>query len=395
MLRSYAALLAWPIITLWLAVYPQRWRALIAPNDDPRAEAIGPDPDKVLLVGPGKSSGLGVHTHELGLGGHLARELSALTRRGCSVDIVSEPTMSAADVGVVVNWASLDRFDALVLTLGGGEVLRFRSLFGWRRNLTALLDTIRDSGGGALHTFLLGIAPIDEFVSLPVPLLAIVNRNIRNLDEISEQLCSSRPSVTYVPATARAGTTAISLDSPTYAHWAKELAPTVAAQLASVALPPASTASTAPVLARFDGSLLTTASVSSSLTAIMNSARVLFDTTGAAVTFHDQEAHWFTSTSGVGDMRRDEAGAFCSRAFTTRSLVVLEDTLKDERFTEHPWVVRGPRIRFYAGYPIAAPNGDIVGAVCVFDTGPRRFDLSHETLLRELARRAESAIRRR
>jgi len=94
-------------------------------------------------------------------------------------------------------------------------------------------------------------------------------------------------------------------------------------------------------------------------------------------------------------MRRDEAGAFCSRAFTTRRLVVLEDTLKDERFAEHPWVVGGPRIRFYAGYPIAAPNGDIVGAVCVFDTGPRRFDVSHETLLRELARRAESAIRRR
>ncbi|QAV69405.1 GAF domain-containing protein [Salinibacterium sp. UTAS2018] len=387
--------MAWPIITLWLAVYPQRWRALIAPSDNPRAESIGPDPDKVLLVGPGKSSGLGVHTHELGLGGHLARELSALTRRGCSVDIVSDPTMSNADVGVVINWARLNRYDALVLTLGGGEVLHFRSLFGWRRAVTTLLDTIRDSGGGALHTSILGIAPIDGFVSLPSPLVAVINRNIQNLNDISEQLCAARASVTFVAATVREGTTEVLLDSPTYAHWAREVAPAVAAQLTRVALPPASIPSTATPLAVLDNTTLTTTAVSNSLTTITQSARVLFDTTGAAVTFHDQEAHWFTSISGVGDMRREEAGAFCSRAFTTRGLVVLENTLKDERFADHPWVVRGPRIRFYAGFPITNPHGDIVGAICVFDTEPRRFDLSHETLLRELARRAESAIQRR
>lgn len=395
MFRSYAALLAWPIIQLWLAVYPQRWRALTVPSDDPRAEAIGPDPDRVLLLGPGKSSGYGVHTHELGLGGHLARELSTLTRRGCSVDIVSDPTMSAADAGVVINWASLERFDALVLTLGGGDVLRFRSLFGWRRDVTALLDSVKDSAGGTLHTFILGIAPVDAFVSLPAPLLSVVNRNIEKLNAISEQLCSSRTGITFVQATAAEGTTAISLDSPTYAHWARELAPVIAGGLARVALPPASGSISTVTPADFEGSVLTTSTVSTSLTAIMHSARVLFETTGAAVTFHDQKAHWFTSTSGVGDMRRDEAGAFCSSSFATRGLVVLEDTLEDEHFANHPWVARGPRIRFYAAYPIAAPNGDIVGAVCVFDTGPRRFDLSYETLLRELARRAETAIQRR
>ena len=394
MFRSYAALLAWPIITLWLAVHPQHWRGLVAPNDAPRAEAIGPDPDRILLLGPGKSSGLGVHTHELGLGGHLARELSALTRRGCCIDIVSDPTMSVADVGVVINWSSLDRFDALVLTLGGSEIFHFRSLWGWQRDLTALLESIQSAGGGTLHTFILGIAPVDEFVSLPRPLLAIVNRKISNLNALSERLCSSRSSVTFVPVTAREGAATISLDSSTYAHWAKELAPTVATQLTCVAVPPASIASSTSAPARLYSTTLARPEISSLLTATMDSARALFNTSGAAVTFHDQDAFWFTSTSGVGDMRRDEAGAFCSRAFTTRSLVVLEDTKKDERFAEHPWVVKGPRIRFYAGYPIAAPDGEIIGAVCIFDPEPRRFDVSHETLLRELARRVEAAIYR-
>ncbi|WP_231601725.1 GAF domain-containing protein [Salinibacterium sp. NG253] len=387
--------MAWPIITLWLAVKPQRWRALTLPVDDPRVEAIGPDPDRVLLLGPGKSSGYGVHTHELGLGGHLARELSALTQRGCSVDIVSDPSMSAADTGVVIRWANLERYDALVLTLGGGDALRFRSLFAWRRDITDLMNTIEECGGGAMHTFIVGVAPLDEFVSLPAPLLRIVNHNVANLNAISQQLCSTRPGATFVPATASAGNTRVLLDSPTYEHWARTLAPAVARSLTAVAVPPAERPGSIVAPAAFESSTLTRKTVSTSLATIMHSARVLFGTAGAAITFHDQDAHWFTSISGVGSMQRDEAGAFCSAAFTDRGLVVLEDTLNDERFADHPWVVEGPRIRFYAGYPVAAPNGDIVGAVCIFDTGPRRFDPSYETLLRELAHRAETAIRSR
>lgn len=392
MFRSFATLLVWPIVTLWLALYPQRWRHVVVPSDDARAEAIGPDPDRVLLIGPGKSSGFGVHTHELGLGGHLARELSALTGRGCSVDIVSEPTMSTIDIGAVIEWASLDRFDALVLTMGGGDVLRFRSLFSWRRDVTAVLDSIAAHGCGALHPFILGIAPVGDVVSLPAPLLVIVNRNIEHLNAISAQLCSARGNATFVPATTHDGRASVRLESSTYAHWAHELAPLIAEQLSSVALgsPPHR-----PVLLdsrAFENAILTIPAVSESLTSIVDSARALFDTAGAAVTFHDEQTHWFASTSRLGEMRREDAGAFCNRAFTAPGLVVLEDLVKDERFADHPWVVSGPRIRFYAGYSIAAPNGDTVGAVCVFDTAPRRFDLSHETLLRELARRAETAI---
>lgn len=395
LLRSYVALLAWPFIKFCLAVIPQAWHTLAVPTDDPRVEAIGPDPDRVLLLGSGKSAGFGVHTHELGLGGHLARKLASLTKRGCSVDIVSDPSMSAADTRAVIGWARLEKFDALVLTLGRVDTLRMRSLFVWRRDVTALLDAIKESGGGTLQIFILGIARADEVLSLPSMLLRVVNLNIANLNAITEQLCAERSGVTFIPATPPADNQRMPFESRTYAHWAHELAPAIAAQLARVAVLPSTSMSTNTTRAVFDGSSLNSQSVSTKLTAIMHSARIMFNTTGAAVTFHDQEAHWFTSTSGIGDMRRDEAGAFYSSAFTTRGLVVLEDTLHDSRFAEHPWVLRGPRIRFYAGYPISAANGDIIGAVCVFDSRPRTFDSSHETLLRELAMRVESAIQHR
>ncbi|WP_255560143.1 GAF domain-containing protein [Salinibacterium sp. M195] len=382
----------WPIIKLWLAVVPQAWSGLSVPSDDPRSEAVGPDPDRVLLLGPGKSAGYGVDTHELGLGGHLARELATLTKRGCSVDIISDPAMSTGDSRVAISWARLEKFDALVLTLGGADSLRARSSISWRRDVTALLNTVEERGSGTLHTFILGIAPIDAILSLPPALMRIVNLNIENLNAITEEVCRSRVSVTFVPIRPTQEMSPIRLESRTYRYWAGELAPVIAARLAHIAVRPSFGAAANPRAAPFDGAALTSNPVSNTLTSIMHSARELFGTSGAAVTFHNQEAHWFTSTSGVGDMRRDEAGAFCSAAFTTRGLVVLEDTLHDPRFSEHPWVVRGPRIRFYAGYPISAPNGDIVGAVCVFDTGPRTFDSSHESLLRELALRAEAAI---
>jgi hypothetical protein len=395
LLRSYAALLAWPFIKLCLAVIPQAWRTLGVPTDDPRVEAVGPDPDRVLLLGSGKSAGFGVHTHELGLGGHLARELGALTKRGCSVDIISDPSMSAADIRVVIGWARLEKFDALVLTLGEVDTLRMRSLFVWRREVSALLDTVKESGGGALQSFIVGIAPADDILSLPAPLLRIVNLNIANLNAISEELCTGRPGVTFIPGTPPAESQRMLFESRTYEHWAGELARSIAARLAHVAIPLSTRMPITAGREKFDGSSLSSRSVSTTLTAIMHSARVMLKTSGAAVTFHDQDEHWFTSTSGVGDMVRDEAGAFCTATFTARGLVVLEDTLHDERFSEHPWVVNGPRIRFYAGYPISAANGDIVGAVCIFDTGPRTFDSSHESLLRELAMRAESAIQQR
>ncbi|WP_343925125.1 GAF domain-containing protein [Rhodoglobus aureus] len=387
--------MAWPLVKLCLAVIPQAWRTLAVPTDDPRAEAVGPDPDRVLLLGPGKSAGYGVHTHELGLGGHLARELASLTKRGCSVDIVSDPSMSVADAKVVIGWARLEKFDALVLTLGGVDILRMRSLLVWRRDVTALLNTTEESGGGTLQSFIVGIAPADELLSLPPLLLRVVNLNIARLNAISEELCAGRPSVSFIPATAPADNQSMPFESRTYEHWARELARSITVRLVHVAAPPSTSMSSNLSGTAFDGSSLNSKSVSTTLTAITHSARVVLNTTGAAVTFHDQEAHWFTSTSGIGDMRRDDAGAFCSSAFTARGLVVLEDTLHDARFAEHPWVLRGPRIRFYAGYPISAANGDIIGAVCVFDSGPRKFDSSHETLLRELAMRTESAIQRR
>ena len=51
----------------------------------------------------------------------------------------------------------------------------------------------------------------------------------------------------------------------------------------------------------------------------------------------------------------------------------MQDTLSDERFAENPLVVSGPRIRFYAGFPLFHSSGSCMGALCLIDSRPRHF----------------------
>jgi GAF domain-containing protein len=58
-------------------------------------------------------------------------------------------------------------------------------------------------------------------------------------------------------------------------------------------------------------------------------------------------------------------------------LLVVNDAAADPRFADLPLVVGGQRIRFYAGAPIAAPDGGrALGTVCVLSPQPRPFGMA-------------------
>jgi len=84
--------------------------------------------------------------------------------------------------------------------------------------------------------------------------------------------------------------------------------------------------------------------------------------------------------------------AFCSPDFLQDDMMVVPDTLNDERFADNPLVTGEPKIRFYAGVPLMLTSKVRLGSLCVIDHRPRVLDSRQVELLRLLASHAVSII---
>jgi diguanylate cyclase (GGDEF)-like protein/PAS domain S-box-containing protein len=75
-------------------------------------------------------------------------------------------------------------------------------------------------------------------------------------------------------------------------------------------------------------------------------------------------------------------------------MLVVPDTLQDERFRDHPHVTGAPGIRFYAGQPLHSLDGQPLGTLCIIDTAPRAFGDADRQLLCDLARLVDDELNR-
>jgi CheY-like chemotaxis protein len=118
----------------------------------------------------------------------------------------------------------------------------------------------------------------------------------------------------------------------------------------------------------------------------------LFDVPIALVSLVDRDRQWFKSRHGleVGETPRETA--FCAHAILDRAVLQIPDTLQDPRFADNPLVTGAPRARFYAGAPLAAADGSLVGTLCVMDQRARRLDERQVGLLRDLADLVEAEL---
>lgn len=84
--------------------------------------------------------------------------------------------------------------------------------------------------------------------------------------------------------------------------------------------------------------------------------------------------------------------ALCTQTVQQDSMLVINDTLADDRFASNPLVVGEPHIRFYAGFPLHGPRGWNIGTLCVIDQQPRAFSASDRQVLQTLARIVQNRI---
>ncbi len=93
----------------------------------------------------------------------------------------------------------------------------------------------------------------------------------------------------------------------------------------------------------------------------------------ALVSLVDQNRQWFKSSVGLDAKETSREVSFCAHSVTSGAPLIVQDTLSDERFAENPLVVSGPRIRFYAGFPLFHSSGSCMGTLCLIDSRPRHF----------------------
>lgn len=118
----------------------------------------------------------------------------------------------------------------------------------------------------------------------------------------------------------------------------------------------------------------------------------LFDVPISIVSLVDADRAWFKSSVGLNITQLPRKGSFCCRAITADQLLVIEDTLQDSESTSSPLVTDAPFIRFYAGAPIRAENGLMLGTLCLLDYKPRHLTPKDQHRLTLLARQVEQLI---
>jgi PAS domain S-box-containing protein len=117
----------------------------------------------------------------------------------------------------------------------------------------------------------------------------------------------------------------------------------------------------------------------------------------ALVSLVDRDRQWFKARTGLEACETPLSQSVCAHALGQSELLVIPDLTQDPRTRHNTLVTEGPRIRFYAGAPLVAPGGAVIGTLCVIDTRPRPDGLTEEqaTALQRLARQVITLLEMR
>ena len=109
----------------------------------------------------------------------------------------------------------------------------------------------------------------------------------------------------------------------------------------------------------------------------------------------DQDRQWFKARIGLDATETKRDVSFCGYAILGEDTLLVPDATLDERFADNPLVLGPPYIRFYAGRPLRAGNGQAIGTLCMIDPRPRGMTAAQQANFRDLATLAEGYLQLR
>lgn len=379
----------------WYAFRMLRLRTQPQPKDVPAVRTGDPLADRILLVGNGPSHGWGVLTHQLALTGQLADAVSARTGRACDADLVGAESMNLRAALAWIGDRDLSTADSIVLVLGTNDALRFTALNVWEQELYALLNGIESRVRADTIITLVGIPPMTSFGAYSGAIARLSERHRRRLNASTKRIAGARR-VDYLDLPLAASTGGPGSSAAVYREFAARIADDIAPKLVEARPLPVARAvkrdkpwdwSGTPAIveeARAGGN--------ADLVRLANKAQKSFGVELAVVSLVDGDRLYYGNNTDVMPPSVPLELSFCKYTVESGEPVVIPDTGRDPRFDGNP-LVDVSFINFYAGYPLRATDGQVIGSFCLQGSQPRRQSAIALDLLRQLALEAQEVLR--
>jgi PAS domain S-box-containing protein len=132
-----------------------------------------------------------------------------------------------------------------------------------------------------------------------------------------------------------------------------------------------------------------------SFDAIVRLASELVGCRIALVSLVDSDRQWFKARIGLDAQQTSRDVSFCGHVVADDAPLVVGNAHLDARFADNPLVVGEPRVIAYAGMPLRARDGIVLGTLCAIDSEPREFTPAQQSVLRVLADQVEQLLRLR
>lgn len=92
------------------------------------------------------------------------------------------------------------------------------------------------------------------------------------------------------------------------------------------------------------------------------------------VSLTDVDRQWFLARTGIALCEIGRDISFCGHAILQPDIMQVPDARLDPRFADNPLVIGPPHVVFYAGRPLRALDGVVLGTLCLVDNKPRQLD---------------------
>jgi len=189
---------------LYLQGQYTRWKVGVLPD------AAGPttgrtgdgDAAKLFVLGESTVAGLGARSHDVALAGQFAKNLAA--KIGCAVEwtVVGKSGVTARQtIDELLPGAPDEKFDYILIGLGGNDVLKLSPPTRWRRDMTELLTRLREKHPEAV-IFLSNCPMIRLSPALPNPLKSVLWQLSKLHNDNIGDLTSQMDRVFYYPQPA-------------------------------------------------------------------------------------------------------------------------------------------------------------------------------------------------